>query len=93
MTPTDIAALATAIAGLATAGVQWFRLFGLPGSRRRNGHHAWLRYLEARLAAAEHALDECLQRQRPQPPTPARHRTQPARWTAIARPERTPPHA
>lgn len=93
MTPTDIAALATALAALATAGYQWLRLFGAPFRHGRNGrtghnrHRAWLHYLEDRLAAAEHALDDCLQLQsphpqppRPQTPSPQRHRTQPDRW-------------
>ena len=91
MNATDIAALATAIAGLATALYQWVRLFGLP-TRGRAGQAAvrrggrsqgpWLRYLEARLAAAERALEDCLQSRTPRTAAarPSPHRTRPDRW-------------
>ncbi len=97
MHATDIAALATAIAGLATALYQWVRLFGLP-TRGRPGQAAtnrgggrgqgpWLRYLEARLAAAERALEDCLQRKTPRTAAdrPSPHRTRPDRWIAPRR--------
>ena len=93
MNATDIAALSTAIAGLATALYQWVRLFGLP-TRGRSGPAAvprggrgqgpWLRYLEARLAAAERALEDCLQSKTPRTAAarPSPHRTRPDRWIA-----------
>ena len=70
MSALDAAALTTACAGLITALAQWFRLFG----PRRNGRKAVIRYFEARLAATEAALADCLERTSP------RHRTQPGRW-------------
>lgn len=92
MNATDIAALATAIAGLATALYQWVRLFGLPTRRRTGaavprggrGQGPWLRYLEARLAAAERALEDCLQSKTPRTAAarPSPHRTRPDRWIA-----------
>ena len=97
MDPTNIAALATAIAGLVTALYQWMRLFGLPGRGprtpagpgvgrrgRSRGQGPWLRYLEARLAAAERALDDCLQSRTPRTAAarPSPHRTRPDRWIA-----------
>ena len=77
MTPTELAALLTAGAGLLAALSQWLRLFGLPFTGKRNGNRAWLRYIEDRLTAAERALADCLALQAP--PT-ERHRTQPHRW-------------
>lgn len=76
MTPTEIAALTTAIAAFITALAQWLRLFG----PRRNGHPALLRYFEQRLAATEAALADCLER------TGERHRTDPNRWRRLRRP-------
>ncbi len=70
MSALDAAVLTTACAGLITALAQWFRLFG----PRRNGRKAVIRYFEARLAATEAALADCLERTSP------RHRTQPGRW-------------
>lgn len=95
MNATDIAALATAIAGLATALYQWVRLFGLPTRGRTGaavprggrGQGPWLRYLEARLAAAERALEDCLQSKTPRTAAarPSPHRTRPDRWIAPRR--------
>lgn len=73
MTPTEIAALTTAIAAFITALAQWLRLFG----PRRNGHPALLRYFEQRLAATEAALADCLDHHA------ERHRTDPDRWRRL----------
>ena len=72
MSPSEIAALATASAALTAAVAQWVRLFG----PRRNGGRAVIRYFEERLAAAEAALADCLEQVHPS----HTHRTRPDRW-------------
>ncbi len=74
MNPSEIAALAMALAALGATLAQWVRLFG----PRRHGGHAVIHYLEQRIAETDAALAECLEQRRPP------HRTQPGRWRTFA---------